>query len=422
MTWKQKGVIKQVRTPDPRMRQQQEEDPSDPSRLHQNPCKFWKIGKCNWGWSCRFLHGAVPEEDPRRSEYRGAPVDFTQFPRPILYSPHFSSAQSFHVEDQSRTKQYRKPVVMFAVSEQSVKVQISKIKDSLIASGVDILASDFNTMTTDEVKEACDTDSHATKLKFDYIVYVDLFGITLYPDGVSVKLTNIGAVIQNSWDMRNVNLGLEELELLTYQEFERIILKLAPDLFENIEETIIALQNETSDAISSMTTQNCQFSNENLQALRTKLQQFFAKLNMANSVIADLPIYIKNEPITGQTVRFCPPPPGGLSGSAQKVLSYMIGKSLSQIHMCLSHVNKLLNEFSQSRITFAPPVPTSPGIHPTPLCVPVCSTICGESITDKSELGRKLEPEVVVDSSAKYSLSFRNRFDTGFSPFGPYYN
>ena len=400
------------------MRNQNPEDQSDPSRLHQNPCKFWKSGKCNWGWSCRFLHGATVDEDPRRPEYRGPPVDFTQFPRPIISSPHFSVSSPIHNEDQSRVKPYRNPCVEIITSAPNLKSQLPNIKDNLMRSCIDILYSTAPCMTINGVKDYIKNRNETGAPMSDFIVYVDLTGLIIFPGEISTSSMNAGNVIQNSWDIRNNNLGLEQLELMTNAELEQIVMKVAPDIFENIEETIQNLQNETADALASSST-NCKFSREQLLDLRNKLQQFFGKLNLVNSMIADLPIYLNAEPMQGQVIHDCPPPPGGLSRSAQKVLSYLIGKSLSQVHMCLSHVNKLLGEFKQMKTLFAPPVSTSAGMHPTPLCAPVCSTICGEEQAPRADYGRRLEPEVAVDMPTQYQLSFRNRFDAGYSPFGP---
>ena len=213
------------------------------------------------------MHGSVPEEDPRRAEYRGAPVDFTQFPRPIVSSPHFAASPSYHVEDQSRVKKFRKPVVSFAISNLSLKVQISNLKEILLTSCIDILSNELQTMTTNEVKDLFKGDDPKKVPQSDYIAYIDLSGITLYPDEIPVNSANINMVIQSSWEMKNLNLSLEQLELLTSSELEKLIMKITGDLFENIEETIATLQNETSDAIASSMTSNCKFSTADLQTL-----------------------------------------------------------------------------------------------------------------------------------------------------------
>lgn len=447
MRRQQKNFYKQAKTPDPRIKNQDQreggqgggrsEQTADPSRLFQTPCKFWKIGKCDWGWSCRFLHGASPDDDPRRPEYRGPPIDFTQFPRPIVSSsPHFNISSpgmmgyggmstSLHAEDQSRVKKFRNPCVKIVSSTASVKGQVQSCKDSLLRSSVDVLLSDSsNYMTLNEAKERFEKEEDS-----DYVLFIDISGMNLLlpdhaADPVPVTNNNAMVVIQNDWDVRNNNFTLEQLELLSTKELESIILKLTPDVLDNLEENIQTLQNETADAITSTTTTSCKYGTQELQALRTKLQTFFGRLNLVNSIIADLPIYANMDPLIGQNITSCDPKPGGLSSSTQKVLSYIIGSSLSQIHICLSHINKIMGEYRPSKTTFAQPTMTSPGVHPTPLCAPVCSSICG--VTDGSdqgvkriEYGRRLEPEVAVDLPTDYSLSFRGGvLKTGFSPFG----
>jgi hypothetical protein len=333
-----------------------------------------------------------------------------------VFSPHIPATSPLHqVGDQSRLQQYRNPVVEIIISSYKLKNQISNLKDKLLTNPIDVLYSNDLVMSLNDVKD------YYAKGNSDFIVYIDVSGFLLLPKGINVSLSSITNIIIDEWNFKNNNLTLEQLELLTSAEMEEKIMKLAPNVFENIEETIQNLQNETNDAIVSSTMDNCKFNTKALTDLRTNLENFFGKLNLANSIIADLPIYTKYEPDVGHQIKVCPPSPNGLSSSAQKVFSYLLGKSLSQIHMCLYHINKLLGEFKANSSAFIAPSITSAGLNPTPLCAPVCSTICGEEPTSKIEYGKKLEPEVAVDTPAQYSLSFRKKFDTGVSPFGPSY-
>lgn len=396
------------RTPDPKFRAPSQEDPAE--RLHQIPCKFWKYGKCNWGWSCHFLHGDMPEDDPRRPEYRGPPVDFTQFPRPVISSPHFMNSSPMHIDDQNRVHPYRNPVVEVIISQPGLKVQLPSIKDQLQACGIDILYSDAPPMTKEKAAERMNE-----KLS-DFILYIDFSGILLYPGAIPITTVNAYNTIQNEWDFKIINLSQEQLELLNNSEIESILLRIAPDVVDNLNANIVNLQNETANALSSTKTVNCQYGQNELQELHTKLQAFFSKLNILNSMLADIPVYSNNPNLQGTVVQVCPQLPAGMSLPAQKVFSYIIGRSLTQIHLCLSHVHRILNEYKQPRVTFATPTPS---IHQTPLCSLNWAVICGEPQVPNIEYGRRLEPEVAVDTPTEYTISFRNRIETGFSPFDP---
>ena len=442
----QKNFNRQAKTPDPRNTNSEQkeggtpnvgrqEQSIDPSKLFQIPCKFWKTGKCDWGWSCRFLHGAEFEHDPRRPEYRSQPIDFTQFPKPFsASSPHLSQQQSvsaalntIRAEDQTRFTVHRKPVVEIFPSASSVSGQMQNFKDMLLRNSINVLASDSTRFyTLNKIKEQFEHDD----TRSDYVLYIDISGLYLllpdHSEPLSCTSSNICMVILNDWNTRNNNFSLEQLELLSSTELEQILVKLTPDVLDNIEENMQALQNETTDAIQSMTTNNCKFTKVDIQALRTKILAFFGKLNLANFMIADLPIYMNREPEPGVIVQSRLPKPVGLSHSTQKVLLYIIGCALSQLHVCLSHLNKALGEYVPMKSSYSQVLPTSPCLHQSPLCSANCEDICKlpEVSLDKLnklnfDLKRNLEPEVAVDMPTQYSLSFRNRkFGDGDAPFG----
>lgn len=408
-----KHFHKQPRTPDPRVRIPVQDDATEAAKLHQKACKFWKFGKCNWGWGCRFLHGSTHAEDPRRPEYRGPAIDFTQFPRPIVSSPHFNMSSPLHADDQSRVKALRNPVVDVVLSGPAVIPAATQLRDTLLRNNCDVI----NLPEQAKYLTAADIQARYMQNLSDYIVFIDLSGITVYPGSEMVSPANAADYIHDNWDIQNNNLNLEQLELLTTSELEGIITKLTT--LDNIETSVASLQNDTADAISSISTASCKYKRPELIELRMRLYAFFARLNLANSIISDMPIYASQSGQGGMVVSFMPQPPTGLSAATQKVLIYMIGRWLSQIHMCIAHVNRMLGELQPGTSCFAVPGPTSPGMHPTPLCAPVCAAICGEERAPRIEFGRRLEPEVAVEMPTQYSISFRDSFDTGFSPFAP---
>ena len=442
--FQQQKNFRQAKTPDPRLKNQDQRDGGtpnggrqeqsiDPSKLFQIPCRFWKTGKCDWGWSCRFLHGTAVEDDPRRPEYRGQPIDFTQFPKPFnLSSPHINPAQqsmsavlnTIRAEDQNRFKILRNPVIEIFSSAPTVSSQVQNYKDLFVRNNINVLKTDSTSyLPLSKIKEQFEFDDSRS----DYILYIDISGLYLllpdHSEPVSCTFSNICMVILNDWNTRNNNFSLEQLELLSTLELEQILVKLTPDVLENIEENIQTLQNETTDAITSMTTNNCKYSKEDIIALRSKLLTFFGKLNLANFMIADLPIYSNVDPKPGHVVQFRAPKPVGLSHSTQKVLLYLIGSALSQLHVCLSHLNKALGEYKVAKSSYSLITPASPCLHQSPLCSADCEIICTvpeerlEKL-NKTDFNRNLEPEVAVDMPTQYSLSFRSRgFDDGPNPF-----
>ncbi|EAX95107.1 hypothetical protein TVAG_033270 [Trichomonas vaginalis G3] len=410
---RQNKYFRQARTPDPR---NQGNSPhirgqGDFPKLNLTPCKFWKLGKCDWGWSCRFLHGDSVDEDPRRPEYTGPPIDFTQFPRPVVSSPHYNAQSPLHAEDQSRVKPFRNPVVEIILANTTFKSQFSRIRDTLSSSCIDTLSSTDMFLNAEQAKARMEEDQS------DYILFVDQSGYTIIPDYIQCPLQNVAQIINLNWAAKCNNFTLEQLELLTNHELEQVILRIAPDSLDNIEETILNLQNSTADAIASSTTATCAVNTKDVMEIKRKLQEFFSQLNLVNTIIADMPIYLNAEPQKGKIVQVKPPPPGGLSSSTQKVLSFIMGRSLSQIHMCIHHINKLLGCVTPAKTVFASPDIKSAGLHPTPLSASLCSAICGEETAPRVEFGRRLEPEVTVDTPTQYTISFRSSMNTGYPPF-----
>ncbi|EAX93195.1 hypothetical protein TVAG_199690 [Trichomonas vaginalis G3] len=410
---RQKNHYRQARTPDPRNQggSPRARGNGDFPKLNLTPCKFWKLGKCDWGWSCRFLHGDSVEDDPRRPEYTGPPIDFTKFPRPVVSSPHYNAQSPLHAEDQSRVKPFRNPVVDIIMSNPSFSSQLLRIRDTLNSNNIDTLISEDLYMTIDQAKLRFEDQLS------DYILYIDQAGMTIIPDSTECNLQNMSQFINNSWMTKCNNYSLEDLELLTNQELEQVILKIAPDNVENIEETVVNLQNTTSDCITSTLTSTCAVNSKDLMETKRKLQEFFAKLNLINTIIADMPVYMNSEPQKGRSVQVRPLPPGGLSSSTQKVLLYIMGRSLSQIHVCIYKINQLIGCTTPAKMNYDAPDLKSGVLHQTPLSAPLCASICGEEVAPRVEFGRRLEPEVTVDIPTQYTISFRNGFSNDYSPF-----
>jgi hypothetical protein len=70
------------------------------------------------------------------------------------------------------------------------------------------------------------------------------------------------------------------------------------------------------------------------------MSQFRQCLNLAHSVVADLPIYAAASAGDEQMLLPC-----GMSVVAQRMISFVLGQHLTQVHMCLFHVNRMLGEF-----------------------------------------------------------------------------
>lgn len=337
-----------------------QDDINEIVKIHMKPCKFWKAGRCNWGWGCRFFHGENGSDDPRRSEYRGPPVDFTQFPR----------VGTNYVNQKNQNSvvctTLRKPCVQIYFT--SSFVQSRALQELCQKNGIDVLNVDQriyydNETIKNKVKENLS----------DYVLLVDNNEVTVYPSDEIMASKLIPEWIKNDWNKRNYNLSLGQLELMTSKEVHDVIAKLTK--LDKIDETMSSLQDETSIAVTSSLTQ-CKFSKEDLSALQGKLACFFSKLNVANSSITDIPVYSPPAELEGVTVNTCSSTPIGLSIEARKVLEYTIGSYLTQIHMCLNHVYKMIEEVNNE----LPPGLTSsnnstPGLHPTPFCPPPCGPI-----------------------------------------------
>lgn len=403
-------------TPDPRVKSPQTDDVSEASKLHQKPCKFWKFGKCNWGWGCRFLHGNSQADDPRRPEYRGAAIDFTQFPRPIASSPHFNMASPLHVDDQSRMKSLRNPVVEIVISNEYSTDLAIQLRETFLRSSIDVLLTDAIMMLS----------SNAAKDRFqahnsDFMLYIDQSHIVAFPDSVPVTQSNVVDYIHRQWNIMNNNLTIEQIELLTPTELEAIITKLTT--LEKIAPTVSQLQNEVSDAIASMSSNDCKFKPQALSQLRSKLIAFFGKLNLANSIIADLPIYSSAQPFSGNLMQGAPPTPNGLSLPVQKALGFILGQGLTQIHMCIAHVNKMMGEYTFNTTCFAMAKENAIGLHPTPLCAIDCASICTEETKQQFNQGRRavnIEPDVSVEIRTPYQISFRDGMGMDSNVFNPF--
>lgn len=191
---------------DPRVRSPPESC-SDLNKLHHRHCKFFKSGKCNWGWGCRFLHGNSIHDDPRRAEYRGPIVDFTQFPRPILSSPAFPSSKT---EDQTRNKILRNPVVQIVASGVHSLSAANSLQKSLFQNHIDVLSTPTVYLQLTEAKSQFDGS------KSDFLVYVDTTGLIVYPSGVQLNQQNLSRFIWNKWNIKTNNLNSDNLELFFF--------------------------------------------------------------------------------------------------------------------------------------------------------------------------------------------------------------
>ena len=411
----QRNNIIHPKTPDGRIKSIIPDDLTEASKLHQKQCKFWKFGKCNWGWGCRFLHGNSLSDDPRRVEYHGPPIDFTQFPRLAHFSPQINISSPLHSEDQSRVKTLRKPIVEIISESKNYFQTYLIIKDNLLLNGIDIYQNiEFLILSNEEVKLRLE------KKLSDYIIFIEGINISVYPNSEILNTKNLCSFILKDWKFKNDDLNSDQIELLTNIELENIIKRLTH--IENIESTISTLQDETSDALISFYTETCKFKESNLISLKTKLLNYFSKLNLANSIISDLPIYNKTNFIQG-TIINTPliPSTQGLSWCIQKVLCYITGKGLTQLHMCIYQINKLLNDVNPPNNNFINQINLQSGcLNPISLCPPNISNICSDENIPIQETGKKIEPAISVDMSTSYSVSFRDNQNRNFNPFNKF--
>jgi hypothetical protein len=308
--------------------------------------------------------------------------------------------------------------VEIVIANAQAAQKAAVFRDLCLRNGIDVLA-DFSPpepVSVDEIPSLLDE-----KLS-DYILLVDIGSAMLYPDEVQVTQHNFSNIIHSKWDRLNYNLTVEQIELISLPEFEQIITKLTP--LENIPNTVGELQNETANVLASLSLNGCRAQPGQLFQLRQNLIRFFARLSLAHSIITDLPLYSPVKATTGFVLEAPQPPPSGLSLPMQRMLSYLLERNLTQIHVCLSHVNKMLGEFTHTPATcFTLVAPGSASLHPSPLCAPDAASVCNEeSPRMRSDYARGPEPEVTLEVRTPYSISFRegNGLDTSpFSRRGP---
>lgn len=404
---------------DPRAKPSPVEEIVDSPKLHQVQCKFWKIGKCNWGWGCRFLHGPSVTDDPRRPEYRGPAVDFTQFPRPMA-GGHFSPQSPLHTDDQSRVNQIRKPVVEIIISNSQGMRIAQDLKTRFFNSAINVLCSSSDGNIKYQMMSSEQVAARHEQGESDFIVFVEATAIRLFPGEQQVTVASCCDVIKRKWDVMNNNLTAEELELMTREELEEIIARLTT--LDNISAQVCKLQNDTANAMASLSlSADRQTQEKPLGELRTELSTFFGKLNLANSVISDLPLNNSSAGGRGKAVTVCEPITPSLSLPVQKVLSYMMGQFLTQIHVCLAHVSRMIGDFVVNPASFSTAISTT-SLHPTPLsAVCVCSVCDDDAPAARGmEFGRRLEPEVTAKMSTGYSVSFRDHQGMDTNPFNQF--
>lgn len=408
-----KHVRRSPRTPDPRFtKPYPSDDMAEATKLYQRPCRFWKIGKCNWGWGCRFFHGSSCQEDPRHPDYRGAAVDFTQFPRPAA-AGYFSPQSPLHPEDQSRVKPLRNPVVQILIACPQAGQSASQFKEALLRGGCDLLGEEPLQSTREKA------DEKVVEKAADFFVFVELGRVVVLPGEAPVTAQNVADVVKRMWDITNHNLSSDYIELMTRAELEKIITELTS--LDNISSTVVELQNETANAMSAMMLNDGQIPPQ-IPKLEQKVRTFFGKLNLANSTIADIPLHAASQATRGEVVSVVPPRTSALSVPMQRMLSYIVEQHLTQIHMCLAHLNRMQGETAATATTsFALVTPTSPALHPTPLCAPCTSVVCSDQPPRaRVEIGRRIEPEVAVDMRTPYSISFRESNGMDINPFSQF--
>lgn len=368
---------------------------SSTSRLHMRQCNFWKFGKCNWGWSCRYLHGNSLQDDPRRPEYRGNAVDFTVFPRPVQMSPRFfgTYGNNIHVEDATKLIQLRNPVVDVVCIDDSDCELVGTIKELLIKNGIDVLINDKNKMSRDEIKQRVEDEIA------DYVVLAGAISIIIFPQGINIEKGKLPDYIMKNWETRNNNLTPNQIELLTRAEIEKILSKLIN--MQNILSTIYEFQDKVSEAMASMESEDCKITQQKLEDYRYEILLFFGKLNQGNSIISDSLIY-SNEKVKkdGAYVQILPQCTFGISLALQKVLSLFIANSLTQIHICLCHINQMTNKYVPKPNNFASPKPTT--MYQSPFCFMECSSLLADE--NNSNQQKMIDSD---DVKSNYSVSFR---------------
>ena len=311
-----------------------------------------------------------------------------------------------HTDDQSRVKQIRNPLVEIMISGNESVQGAKRVKEMCLRNNIDVLLyrgglnEEFPTMSLDDAKQR-------VLLKMsDFVIFIESNNIVLLPEAVAINQNNMTDVIHRRWDSMNNNLSPEQIELMSVSDLENVISRLTS--LDNISATVNDLQNEAANILTSFSLADCKVQNPQIVAFRQKLLTFFGKLNLANSVIADMPLYSNSTLIPGTILQGFMPPPNGLSPPMQRVLSYLIGTYLTQIHVCLSQMNKLLNEYSAAPTVFATASSNPNAVHPTPLCALPFSLICTDDFQrQRMEYGRRIEPDANVDMQNMYSITFR---------------
>jgi hypothetical protein len=267
-------------------------------------------------------------------------------------------------------------------------------------------------MTPDQVKELVAEKSS------DFVLYVDVASLLLYPDELPVTQHSVFNIIHTRWGLQTCNLSADQLELLSSREIEGIIGRLAG--LEGVAAAVCDLQNETANMLASLSLGGCRAQPPQMGQHRQRLAAFFGRLNLAHSVVADLPIYTAGPAGDGVVVDEQMPPPCGMSVAAQRMISFVLGQHLTQVHMCLSHVNRMLGEFHYTPGAGFPLASISAAaLHPTPLCPPEAAAICGdEAPKGRADAARRVEPE--APETRAYALSFRERNGLDTNPFSQF--
>ena len=392
----------------------QPDDLHETSKLHLKTCKFWKSGRCNWGWGCRFLHGDFLNEDPRRPEYRGKPIDFTKFPRPF----NANSPPHSHFE---KRPPLRAPVVEIGISDISLEKVGFAIKDQLLRGSINVLQTQinnkFNVITHDLVNEKLSSNGA------DFFIFIDTNAFILFPGNANVQQHSICEWIRHKWNSKNNNLSPDEIELLTLDNLEEKIKQISgPQTgLDDIASKISSFQDQVNVINASQEFQESQIPQQNIMKLRLDLANFFGKLNLANSIIADYQLFGNSfNNSRGEIVSSIPPKPIGISTPLQKALIYMVGQFLTQIHVCLYYINKILGEDNNNPSLYSIVSSASQCMHPSPYCFADFGSISNDDVKNQEDIMPNttigvIEMDVSVNNMMQYNVSFRNGADPMFN-------
>jgi hypothetical protein len=150
----------------------------------------------------------------------------------------------------------------------------------------------------------------------DFILYVVVATLTLFPDELSVTQHNLFNIIHAKWNLLTCNLAIDQIELMSSPELEELITRLT--MLDAISSTTCDLQNETASMLASLSLAECRAQTHQMVQLRQKLTSFFGKLNLAHSIVADLPLYASARPMDGRIIDDREPLSGGLSLPPQR--------------------------------------------------------------------------------------------------------